>query len=75
MAKHSLEDRVTALEQQVASLMNAVAQSNGEAWRRTFGMFADDEVMKRILAGATAYREANRRRTRPTRAAKRSAKK
>jgi hypothetical protein len=76
MVKRSLADRVTALEEQVASLTAAVAtQSNGDAWRRTFGMFAGDEVMKRILDGALAYREADRRRTRPKRSAPRSAKK
>jgi hypothetical protein len=76
MAERSLEDRVAALEQQVASLTAAAAaDANGKGWRRTFGMFAGDEVMKRILDGALAYREADRRRTRPKRLGPRSAKK
>lgn len=73
MAKLSLEDRVAALEQQVASL--TAAPDVDQAWRRTFGMFAGDEVMKRILDGALAYREADRRRTRPKRSTSHRAKK
>ncbi len=76
MPKTSLEARVAALEERVATLTAAATtDAEGEAWRRTFGMFAGDEVMKRILDGALAYREADRRRTRPKRSAPRSAKK
>jgi hypothetical protein len=75
LSKPSLEDRVAALEQQVANLTGAAPPDADHAWRRTFGMFAGDEVMKRILDGALAYREADRRRTRPKRSGSRSTKK
>lgn len=72
---NSIEKRVAALEQEVASLRAAVSGNGDPAWRRTFGMFAGDEVMKRILDHALAYREADRRRTRPKPATGRRAKK
>jgi hypothetical protein len=65
MSELSLEKRVVALEQQVAELKAAVA--NGQRpkdWRRTIGMFAGDEVMKRIFDTALKFREQDRKRAR-----------
>ncbi len=59
----SLEERVAALESQVDKLL--AAQSNGgkeKDWRRTLGMFTDDEVMRAIDEEALRYREEDRRR-------------
>ncbi|MCI0639523.1 MAG: hypothetical protein L0Y72_10480 [Gemmataceae bacterium] len=60
-----LEQRVAALESQVAALQ--AAQANGvqpTGWRTTVGMFTGDEVMKQIDRAARKIREADRRRTR-----------
>jgi hypothetical protein len=69
MAQPTLEERVAALEQQVRELREALANGAYQKdWRRTVGMFAGDEVMKRIDEEALKYREADRRkaRRRPT---------
>ena len=61
----TLEERIAVLEQQVADLKTAVANGQGlEDWRRTIGMFAGDEVMKRILDEALRFRERDRERAR-----------
>jgi hypothetical protein len=65
MAQQKLEERVAALERQVAELRAALANgARQKDWRRTIGMFTGDEVMKRIDAGALAFREADRRKAR-----------
>lgn len=65
MAQHKLEERVAALERQVADLQAALANGTRKKdWRRTIGMFTGDEVMKRIDAEALAFREADRRKAR-----------
>ena len=65
----SLDDRLTALEKEVAKLM-APNNGAGKDWRSTIGMFAGDEVMKKIDDEARKYREADRRRARRRRRAK-----
>lgn len=65
MSKPTLEQRVAALEQQVAELKTAV--ETGERpkdWRRTIGMFAGDEMMKEIFDEALKIREADREKAR-----------
>jgi hypothetical protein len=61
MATVPLEERVAALERQVAQLL---AQQNAgkppKDWRDTLGMFTDDDVMKQITDAALAYRAADR---------------
>jgi len=61
----TIEKRVAALEQQVAELKAAVADGRRpKDWRRTIGMFAGDEVMKRIFDTALKFREQDRKRAR-----------
>jgi len=68
MKQATLEQRVTALEQQVAQLEHAVANGVREKdWRSTVGMFSGDEVMKRIDEAGQQWREAERRKARRTR--------
>ena len=65
MPPRTLEERVTALEQQVAELR--AAQANGvqpSDWRRTLGMFTDDPGMQQLFAEALKIREADRQRAR-----------
>ena len=65
MSRLNLEERVAALERQVAELKETVANGMREKdWRRTIGMFSGDEVMKRIDEEARKYREADRRKAR-----------
>jgi hypothetical protein len=66
MAKQSLEERVAALERQVAELQTAVDKAVGNKnWLSTVGMFSGDEVMKRIDEGGRKWRESDRRKARP----------
>ena len=65
MAQSSLEERVATLESEVAALKAPrVKPRRKKDWRRTLGMFGDDEVMKRIFDAALAYREADREQAR-----------
>ena len=67
MASSSLEKRVAQLETQVAELqseLNSTGRKNGKDWRRTIGMFTDDDGMKAILEEARKIREADRRKAR-----------
>jgi len=65
MSQASLERRVAALEKQVAQLMaNGVVTPPRKDWRRTVGMFAGDEMMKRIDEAGQAWREQERRKSR-----------
>ena len=65
MAQPTLQERVTALEREVAQLKAALANgAQTKDWRRTLGMFTGDEVMKRIDEEARKYREADRQNAR-----------
>lgn len=65
MTQHQLEERVCALEKELASLKATLVNgSRPKDWRRTVGMFAGDEVMKQICAEALRLREEDRRRAR-----------
>jgi hypothetical protein len=58
----SLEERVAALEKQVAHLMAQQANgSRNKDWRRTVGMFTDDPGMQELFAEAQKIREADRK--------------
>ena len=63
MTTRSLEERVAALESQVAQLLLR-GEINGRPkdWRRTIGMFTGDEVMWEIDQYALEYRVEDRRR-------------
>jgi hypothetical protein len=61
----TLEQRVAALERQVAELRAALVNgARPKDWRRTIGMFTGDEVMSRIDQEALKFREADRRKLR-----------
>jgi len=65
MSQVTLEDRITALEREVAELKAALMDgARPKDWRRTIGMFAGDEVMKQIFDEALKFREADRARAR-----------
>jgi hypothetical protein len=65
MAPSTLEERVMTLEHQVAELQTALANgTRPKDWRRTVGMFAGDDVMKRICDAALTFREEDRERAR-----------
>ncbi|HEY2414977.1 MAG TPA: hypothetical protein VGI40_22220 [Pirellulaceae bacterium] len=64
MATDSIEQRVAALESQVAELLMRRRQDADQPkdWRRTIGMFAGDEVMQEICRNALTDRDEDRRR-------------
>ena len=65
MSKPSLEDRVAALEKQVAELAASAANGRRQKdWRRTIGIFTDDPGMQRVFEEAMKLREADRARAR-----------
>ncbi len=66
MTQATLEERLNALEKQLAELQAQVQKlSRPKDWRNVVGMFEGDEVMKRIFENARKIREEDRRRTRP----------
>jgi hypothetical protein len=66
MTRATLEERLTALEKQLAELQAQVQKlARPKDWRNVVGMFAGDEVMKRILEQGRKIREEDRRRTKP----------
>ena len=61
----SLEQRIAALEQEVASLKTRQAIEPGkDDWRQTIGMFTDNPGMLEIFAEAMKIREADRKKAR-----------
>jgi hypothetical protein len=57
----SLEQRVTALEKELAALKESQQDTRRKKdWRRTVGMFTDNPEMKELLAEAMKLREADR---------------
>jgi hypothetical protein len=65
MPHNSLEERVAALERQMAELMAERKRSTEtKDWRRTVGMFSGDEAMKAIDAAGQALREKERQKAR-----------
>lgn len=66
MTRTTLEERMNALEKQLAELQAQVQElARPQDWRSVAGMFDGDEVMKRIFENARKIREEDRRRTRP----------
>jgi hypothetical protein len=71
MPRPSLEERVAALEQEVAELKASSANgSSTKDWRHTIGMFTDDPAMQRLFEDAMRLRDADRARARRKRPAK-----
>lgn len=67
MTAREMETRLVEMEKQLAELRILVNGQSGprkKDWRRTFGMFAGDEMAKRINAYALKYREDDRRQAR-----------
>jgi hypothetical protein len=64
MPPSSLEQRVAALEHEVAELKARPANGRVKDWRQTVGRFTDDPGMKEIFAEALKLREADRRKVR-----------
>jgi predicted nucleic acid-binding Zn-ribbon protein len=72
MASSILEQRMARLETQVAQLQSELqtVKRGGKDWRRTIGMFTDDEGMKAIFKEALKLREADRKKARTRTTAK-----
>jgi len=63
MARSTLEERVTALESQVATLLaNNSTTENKKDWRRTRGAFTGDELMKQVFEEGRKIRATDRKR-------------
>ena len=57
----TLEERIEALEKQVAALLLRLdLQTTEKDWQSTIGLFADDSVMKAIQTEGQKIREADR---------------
>ena len=75
MPHDTLEQRVAALEKQVAALKAERANGPGkDDWRQTVGMFTDDPGMLELFADAMKLRAADRKRARKRPAKKRRVK-
>ena len=66
MAATNLEQRVAALERELAGLKSRLSRlPPAKDWRSVVGMFSDDDVvMKRMDAAVLAIREKERQRAR-----------
>ena len=67
MSQPSLEERVAALEKEVARLsgqMRPDEEPGRDDWKSTVGMFANDPIMKEILEEARKIREREREKAR-----------
>ncbi|HEY7426043.1 MAG TPA: hypothetical protein VH682_17565 [Gemmataceae bacterium] len=65
MSQGTVEERLTTLEKQVAELQAQVQKlARPKDWRNVVGMFAGDEVMKRIDEAGRKIREKDRERAR-----------
>ena len=68
MSQASIEERVTRLERLMDQLLQTKplsAQPGRDDWQKTFGMFADDPVMKEIIDAGRRIREEDRRQAAP----------
>jgi hypothetical protein len=75
MAQLTLEERVAALEHQVAELRAAEQwAARPKDWRRTIGVFTGDTGMQQLFKEALKLREADRDRARRRRKTTRRAK-
>jgi hypothetical protein len=67
MSQPTLDERVSALEQEVARLSSlhlGERQPPERDWRSTLGMFAGDAIMKEIIEEGRKIRERDREQTR-----------
>jgi hypothetical protein len=68
-----LEQRVAALEEELAGLKSRRRNGRTKDWRRTVGIFTDNPGMKQLFAEANKLREADRNKARRRQQKKRSA--
>jgi hypothetical protein len=74
MSRATLEERVAALESQVAALLaNHTGTGHAKDWRRTRGAFTGDDVMKQVFEEGRKIRDAERKPTQPRNGKKRQA--
>jgi hypothetical protein len=74
MSRGTLEERVAALERQVAALFaNHAGSGRVKDWRRTRGALTGDELMKQVFEEGRKIREAERRRAQSKSGKKRQA--
>ena len=67
MPQQTIEERVAALEKEVARLSRQSRPDEvpgRDDWKSTVGMFANDPIMKEILDEARKFRERDREKTR-----------
>lgn len=64
MSRLTLTQRVSALEEQVKSLLEQVEGGRTKDWRRTIGAFAGDDFMREVFAEGRKIREADRAKNR-----------
>jgi hypothetical protein len=63
MSRATLEERVAALERQVAALLaNHAGTGGAKDWRRTRGVFTGDDLMKQVFEEGRKIRDAERKR-------------
>jgi hypothetical protein len=69
MSQQTLEERVAALEKEVARLACKLRsdEPGRDDWKLTLGMFANDPIMREIEEEGQKIREADRRRARGSR--------
>jgi hypothetical protein len=66
MSRETMEERVAALEKQVATFLASTADTGGtKDWRRTRGVFTGDEFMKEVFEEGRKLRDADRKRAQP----------
>ena len=67
MSENTIEERVARLERLLDQLLTraSTSQAGRTDWRRTFGMFAGDPVMKEIIDAGRRVREEDRRQLDP----------
>jgi hypothetical protein len=63
MSRATLEERVAALERQIAALLaDHAGMGRAKDWRRTRGAFIGDDLMKQVFEEGRKIRDAERKR-------------
>jgi hypothetical protein len=66
MSRAPLEERVAALEKQVAALLaNPAGTGRAKDWRRTRGVFTGDDLMKQVFEEGRKIRDGERKPAEP----------